>query len=468
MHLSKSVFPALVLAAACLSAVGCGPTKGQLMLAKAMSVRVDRRPTYVASGRFLRGYLVGHSKDYVMWSMNYSSICMMGGNYDEAKAELLKCFMDIEKRQDTDKEKAAAASNESLKIFKGEPFERAMVCTYLGMLHYLEGDYNNARIFCARADMADATTEEDMKGYRHDFRLAHYWLGRTYLKMGDEGNARVAFGKAGRRIARKAEDRELKNIRSSQKKARLKRMRLEKECFKLATQQGKDKKPVAGVVDMSASLTVGELPDRLEGEVPESSPTSPIILGTDDREQFLAPDFQKQANLILVIETGRGPIKYLVGENQCMDRIIRCPYEERGVLVYLNGHKAGKAFQLLDAFHQADTRGMSEKDRLQLTKGIAQSILSRMPYIGNVAAYWNVQADHRYWHLMPGEVHVFAAKVKPGIYTIGLRCFDSNGCVLPRYHLTRYYMPVKAGMENIYFLHTKCEADNVYFPPEKK
>ncbi|MDK1032819.1 MAG: hypothetical protein QGD94_12485, partial [Planctomycetia bacterium] len=63
-----------------------------------------------------------------------------------------------------------------------------------------------------------------------------------------------------------------------------------------------------------------------------------------------------------------------------------------------------------------------------------------------------------------GEVHVFAAKVEPGIYTVGLDCFDVNGYLLPRYRLTRYFIPVKAGKENIYFLHTKYNADNTYFP----
>ena len=455
MHSRKMAMTGLLLLAGVLAA-GCGPSQEQLMMAKALSARVDRQPTYTESAKFLNRYVVKHDRDYVMWAMDYSSLCLMGGNYDAAKAELLKCFMDIEKRQDTDKEKAAAISNESLKIFKGEPFERAMLCTYLGILHYMGGDYNNARIFCNRADMADATTEDNMEDFRHDFRLAHYWLGRTYLKLGDEGNAAVAFRKARQRVPRKGEERELVSLRRAQAKARVKRMRLEEQSFEKASG---GEVPIAGAADMSASPSMAEMPATLPG----GGNGGAVLQVATGLDEFLSADYQKQANLILIIETGAAPIKYLVGENSAMDRIMRNAYQERTVVVYLDGQKAGPAFQMVDMFHQADTRGTSEKDRVQITKGITKSILTRIPYVGDIASMWNVQADHRYWRLMPGEVHVFAAKVKPGTHTVSVQSFDSNGRLLPRHRLTRHHIPVN-GAENIYFLHTKPEADNTYFP----
>ena len=97
-----------------------------------------------------------------------------------------------------------------------------------------------------------------------------------------------------------------------------------------------------------------------------------------------------------------------------------------------------------------------------MTKGVSKAILTRLPFVGDIASFWDVRADHRYWHLLPGEVHVYAAKLPPGTYTISLQAFDANGQLLPRYRTTRHYIPVKAGQENIYFLHTKPEADNVF------
>lgn len=451
--LSLTVIVAAILA-------GCGPSQEQLSLAKAMSARGDRQPAYNESARFLHGYCDKHDKDYVMWGMDYASLCLMNGSYDAAKAELLKCYQDIATRQDTDKETAAAMSNECLKIFKGEPFERAMLCCYLGLMYYMEGDFNNARIFFAQADMQDATTLENMKDYRHDFQLAHYWLGRTYLKLGQEDNARIAFAKASQRIPRKNEDAEAKGLRGAQAKNRDARLRLEPQSYKLARE---GKPPVEGAADMTASPVEAELPAAQK----EAQGENPVQLAAKDVAQFLSSDFQKEVNLILVIETGVSPTKYLTGESGCLSAIIRGAYEERKVVAYLDGHKAGAAVPLIDLFHQADTRGTGEKEKAQMAKGVTKAILNQLPYVSSVSSYWDVRADGRYWSLMPGDIHVFAAKVKPGTYTLNLQCLDSNNCLLPRYSLTRYYLPVKDGQENIYLLHTKPEADNRYVPANK-
>jgi tetratricopeptide (TPR) repeat protein len=450
------------VAAGLLTLGGCGPNPTAVATYKALIARVDPAPTYNESARFVQTtYLTPHDRDYVMWSMDYASLCLMGGNYDAAKAELLRCYDDIQTRQDVEKERAAALSNEAMKVFKGEPFERATVCTYLGILHYMDGDYNNARIFCARADMEDATTEDDMAAFRHDFGLAHYWLGRAYLKLGQQDNARIAFTKACEHLTRKDEEAETAAIRKSQTADRTQRIRLEKQSYQLATT---GKVPVAGAADMSNCMPAAELPAEWPGS---ALGDDPVLKAAESPEQFFTVGYQSDVNLIVLIETGIGPIKYLIGENGYMDAIMRAPYAERRTVVYLNGHKAGAAVQLVDLFHQADTRGTSEKDRVQMTKGVTQSILSRMPYVGDIASHWDVRADWRYWQLMPGEMHLFAAKVKPGLYTLNVQCLDANDCLLPRYRLTRYFIPVTDDAESIVWIHTKPEADNTYAPPPK-
>ena len=441
---------------------GCGPSHEQMTLAKSMAARTDNQPTYNESARFIQQtYCNKHDKDFVMWDMNYASLCLMGGNYDAAKKEMLKCYEDISRAADKDKETAAALSNEGLKLFKGEPFERAMLCCYLGLLYYMDGDYNNARIFFAQADMQDATTEEDMKDYRNDFQLAHYWLGRTYLQLGQKDNARIAFAKASQRIPRKNEERELSDIQSSQAQYRQKMMRLEAQSYKNACSS---KPPVAGAADMSASPAESELPEAFK----EANGENPVELAAKDATTFFSEDYQKEVNLILVIETGISPIKFLTGPSGCMDAIMRMPYAERKVAVYLDGHKAGPAVQLIDLFHQADTRGTSDKDKAQMAKGVSKTIMDQLPYVSYASQYWDVQADSRYWSLLPGEVHIFAAKVKPGVYTVNIQCLDSNNYLLPRYSLTSYFIPVREGRENIYMLHTKPEADNCYVSPKQQ
>ena len=41
--------------------------------------------------------------------------------------------------------KTAAIINEKMKVWKGEPFEKAMVNYYLGLVYYMRHDYENAR-----------------------------------------------------------------------------------------------------------------------------------------------------------------------------------------------------------------------------------------------------------------------------------------------------------------------------------
>lgn len=460
MKRSRLMVPAVICAAVL---GGCAAQQNQNQLAKALSARTDLAADYNQSARFIYdSYVAKHDKDYVVWSMEYASLCLMGGNYDAAHEELMKCYADIQGRQDKDKETAAALSNEANKIFKGEPFERAMVCTYLGILNYIRGDYNNARIFATRADLEDATTEENMKDFRDDFGVAHYWLGRAYLKLEQNDNARVAFKKASTHVPRKNEQQELAQMQKVQASARQKRIRLEQECYKRACSE---KQPVPGAADASVCPAEAEVPDCLSKDAAGSSP---VLACAANAEEFFDVDYQRDVNLILMIETGIGPIKYLVGDDGYMDAIMRAPYQEKKVVVYLDGLKAGSAMPLLDMFHQADTRGMSEKDNAQAAKGLTKSILRQMPYgIGSLAGMWDVRADDRHWRLIPGEVHVLAAKVKPGTYTISLQCLDSNGYLLPRYRLTRYHIPVREGQENIYFLHTLPEADNQYVPTQK-
>ncbi len=407
-----------------------------------------------------QSYRADHDQNYVMWTLDYASCCLLAGNYDEAGKALMEARYDIQKHQDKTRENLAAIGRENIKLFKGEPFEQAMLCCYLGLMHYIDGDYNNARIFFNQANKQDATTGDNMKEFRDDFGLAHYWLGRSYMKIDQPDNARIAFRKAAQQPPHKGQNKEQVSLKKAQDKQRKERTKVEQDVYKAATTG--DKK-VDGVFDAAATPAARELPAQLAGWT-DSDPT-PVELCTDKREDFFSVDYQQQVNFILVVEMGSSPVKIA---NDYGDHIVPSLYQERGAIVYVDGHRAGPTFLVLDMYHQAATRGKSEKDAGQMAKGITKQILKQMPFgVGTVASHWQIQADERFWHMLPGEVQIFAARVNPGLHTIGLQCFDANGYVLPRYRMTSYYIPVQANQDNVYVVRTRAEADNVYVVASK-
>lgn len=81
--------------------------------------------------------------------------------------------------------------SEDIKIFKGEPYERAMAYFYRGVLFILANDFGNARASFQNAIMQDAFAEELQ--HRSDFYLMLYLSGWSALMMDKPDLAQTAF-----------------------------------------------------------------------------------------------------------------------------------------------------------------------------------------------------------------------------------------------------------------------------------
>ncbi|MGH7179257.1 MAG: hypothetical protein ACREJC_17905 [Tepidisphaeraceae bacterium] len=97
----------------------------------------------------------------------------------------------------------AVLVDEKIKIFKGEPYERAMADFYLGLVYYMRHDYANARgafesaLFKLR-DYGD-TKEKKADDYREiesNFAIAAIMLGKCWQHLGREDLARANFERA--------------------------------------------------------------------------------------------------------------------------------------------------------------------------------------------------------------------------------------------------------------------------------
>jgi tetratricopeptide (TPR) repeat protein len=89
---------------------------------------------------------------------------------------------------------AAVIINEGMKVWKGEPYERAMCSFYLGVVYYQNLDYNNARACFENAlfklrDYSKDDKEEQYEELESDFIAAQVMLAQCWNKLGREDNA---------------------------------------------------------------------------------------------------------------------------------------------------------------------------------------------------------------------------------------------------------------------------------------
>ena len=91
----------------------------------------------------------------------------------------------------------AAVVDEKIKIWKGEPFERAMANFYLGLIYYINKDYDNARAAFENAlfklhEYDDANDRKDRET-ESDFVVADLMLAKSWQRLGRDDMARQAF-----------------------------------------------------------------------------------------------------------------------------------------------------------------------------------------------------------------------------------------------------------------------------------
>ena len=84
--------------------------------------------------------------------------------------------------------------SEGQKEFKGEPYERAMLFYYRGMLYYMAGDLENARACFRSCELQDAYAADGV--YRCDFALAMALDGWCTMQLGDYETAKESFDRA--------------------------------------------------------------------------------------------------------------------------------------------------------------------------------------------------------------------------------------------------------------------------------
>lgn len=185
---------------------------------------------------------------------------------------------------------------------------------------------------------------------------------------------------------------------------------------------------------------------------------------------YLAPDAIPGKNLIILIESGLGPMKIRSGVQGSLTTLVP-PFtdlagQNAGVPgpryaninaeakadVYINGELKGSAAEALDVYLQAKSHGWGSKDTVQTVKGVSKEIISHLPYVGIAANLIQAKADIRVWNLVPAKYHIFTATLDPGLYNLNLKFYDAKGQELKYLEQAWYYIPVEEDQETFLVL----------------
>jgi tetratricopeptide (TPR) repeat protein len=185
-----------------------------LMLVPGCVTQAQRRANEAVTSYFVGDYRQAENElkplasktneDFVLNNARLGSAALANDDFDTAESAFLRAYEVINSVgvNDGGRSLGAAVVSENLRVWKGEPFERAMVNYYLGLIYYMRHDYGNARaafenaLFKLRDYGEGADRNDQYRQVESDFVLAYLMLGRCYQRLDQPEDARKAFARA--------------------------------------------------------------------------------------------------------------------------------------------------------------------------------------------------------------------------------------------------------------------------------
>jgi len=308
------------------------------------------------------------ARNRVLNAMEAGSVSFARGELAFAEKFFSRAQAGIETIYADDPAAQAARSKfvpESSKEFKGDPYERAMVGYYLGVIDLSRGDYDNARAGFRFAQLQDTMSASET--YQDDMALMQYLVAWTYWCEGSELSAQEEWTRARQR-----------------------------------------------------------------------------------RADFPLPE--RGANLLLLAETGRAPIKFSAGEYKELLQYRTGPLALQQQVAFAVGAQQINGIAAEDLYFQASTRGGSAVANIREGKASFRRTADTIANVGstvtNVAAGTSIlqqvngdsgsqmtkvaavagvvtivsavfgnntetQADTRYWRNLPATIHFALGSISP-------------------------------------------------------
>lgn len=125
-------------------------------------------------------------------AMEKQNFALARRSFDEAIARVEAIYAD----NPTATKARSVFNGEKVKDFKGEPYERAMLYFYRGLLYVEEGDFQNARAAFLAADRHDTLSSAEDKAFVGKFGLMKYMAGWASSCEGDTTRAKHLLDEA--------------------------------------------------------------------------------------------------------------------------------------------------------------------------------------------------------------------------------------------------------------------------------
>ncbi len=342
---------------------------------------------YAKSARELEPLAKETNENFVLNNLRLGSAALARHDYDNAEAAFLNAYEVINSTgvNDGGRSLGAVLVAEKIKVWKGEPYERAMANLYLGIIYYIRQDYANARgafenaLFKLRdyAEDEKKAKKDDYRDVESNFGVAAVMLGKCWQKLDREDLARANFQRA--LEARGGLDAIADYDRNA--KANL--------CIIVESGRSPEK-----VTDFDGSI-VGFSPK------PNMVPPPPLARVRVDGQIVTTPQLGRPT----------------------MDTVVMAADRRWQSIDTINAVKSGIGTGLLAAGAIEGIRGATERGSAQRRDLIAGAALAGAGLLLKATS----QADIRQWEALPRSVYVMPLHVTPGTHDIVIDFPASQG-----------------------------------------
>jgi tetratricopeptide (TPR) repeat protein len=364
--LNRRVIHLLCLAAVVAAAGGC-VSKANREAERALSDYFVG--DYDRSVRRLTRLAARTDENFVLNNLRLGSAALANYDLDTAEGAFLRAYEVLNSVgvNDGGRTLGAVLVSENIRIWRGEPFERAMANFYLGLVYYMQHDYANARGAFENA-LFKLRDYGESKGAKADqyaeaesnFALGHLMLAKSYQRLGRDDMAEKYYKRAAE---------------------------LRPDLAAAADPEANGRANVLLVVDF------GYAPEKVTGG-------SGSIAGFSPRPEEVGPPPQ--------------PVVIVDGERLHVEPVARPPVD----LIVLAQDRRWQSIDTIRAVKDVVGTGLMAGGLVYGQRRDARPEIVLAALLGGALLKASSQADVRHWEMLPRTTYVLPLTLPPGTHDV--------------------------------------------------